>query len=453
MRAALLASLVVLLSAPALLALPGTADDPSQLLFGAPALIDDVRAGGEPVLAELPGGTLIVVAHPGFTHLYRNLPHVPVEALQDYGGESYLWRSTDGGASWQHVGLPLLGLGLGPRSATVGQSDPDLTVDANGRVYMTDLYLASAAVAWSDDAGQTWLPGNAAAAGVGPVDRQWLASFGSKVYFTASYFRDHHASRSDDGGLTWTNLGNVPCSGDFVAAPDGTLYAACSTGVATSTNGGTTWAQRRVPGHTGSGLGLREPAVDGAGNVWSVWQESESRVYLAGSPDEGVTWPWVLDLTPQVRAALGNPSQLTVVWPFVSAGSDGRVAVTLYATPTPPPSAGGALDRPWSVVAVAVFGADTASPAAAGYVVKANHHLGPVCQSGTTCLVGSIQGDPSRDRRMGDFFETTIGRDGMLRIAYSDTTAHPDDWISHPGFARQVGGPRFVVDGFAPTQG
>jgi hypothetical protein len=427
-----------------------TEDAAADLVFAEPMLIDALRAGGEPVIAATREGTIVVSGHPGFTHLRpsSDLLHVPVELVAPYAGQSYVWRSSDGGASWEHVGLPALP--LGPRSASPGFSDPDLALTASDTLFHTDLFLAGASVSWSADQGATWLPGQALASGLGPVDRQWIASHGDSVYFTANYFTDHHLLRSDDGGLTWQELGNVPCGGDLLAAPDGTVYAGCGARLGVSTDGGETWTRKSVPGHSGGGL--QEPTVDGAGNVWIAWVESSQRLFLAGSPDRGQSWPWVHELTPSVRTALGSAT-LSMVWPWVSAGSEGRVAVTTFASTAPPPVMGGDPEKAWNVVSVAVFGANAAMPDAAGYVLAADHHRGSICLQGTICQVGSLTGDATRDRRLGDFFETTIDRDGFLLVTYADSRQLPNDVVSHPAFVRQVDGPRFVVDGFFPVQG
>jgi hypothetical protein len=326
-----------------------------------------------------------------------------------------------------------------------------MTVMADGSIAYTDLYVAGSPVSVSHDEGQTWLPGNPAVRS-GAVDRPWLASSGGTLYFMAADLArgGHVVSRSADGGLTWTDGADSGCGGDLVADAAGTVYVGCGSKVAISTDQGAHFTRFGPAGHSGGSLS--EPAVDGAGNVWLAWNEGSSRLFLAGSPDHGATWPWVDELTPQVQAALGSAS-VSMVWPWVSAGSDGRVAVTLYASPVSGSPTGGAPDRPWDVVSVAVFAADSAAPSIAAQVVKALHHQGPICLSGTTCMTGSVRGQPGSDRRMGDFFETTIAPDGSLLVVYSDTTTHPQDVISHPGFVRQVGGPRFVVDGFRPLQG
>ncbi|MEK6975380.1 MAG: hypothetical protein AABY18_03450 [Candidatus Thermoplasmatota archaeon] len=111
---------------------------------------------------------------------------------------------------------------------------------------------------------------------------------------------------------------------------------------------------------------MAEPAIDSAGNVWVTYARGEELLYVAGTPDEGQTWPWVYNLTPHVRLAF-------------------------------------------------------------------------------------------QEGRLGDFFETTVGPDGYLYGAWSNTYRQPNDVISHPEFAKQVGGIRLIADDelglFFPTQG
>jgi len=463
MRAALLALALLLAGClgaqtPPPPAGPGTPSPPvgagpAGMTFSAPMLIDDVRAGGEPVIAITHNGVIIVSAHPGYTHLHNpgDPTDLPDEALLPTTGQSYLWRSLDQGKTWQTIGTPNAPMGDGPRGTEPGVSDPDMTVTSSNRVYHTDLEaLASASVGWSDDDGATWLMGNPVASG-GAVDRQWLASIDDTVYFTANYFSDHRVLRSTDG-VTWQRLGDTQCGGDFVGAPDGTLYAACGAGVSTSEDGGMTFEVRAIPDHDGGGI--TEPAVDGAGNVWVAWLEGRNALWAAGSPDKGKTWPWQHNLTGAVHdvVAPNETEPPMLVFPWVSAGSAGRIAVSTFAGAGSEASAD---TQNWSVVSVAVFGADTNASAAQGYMIYPGDHLGLICRGGTGCQVGSMQGDAASDRRLGDFFETTIDKDGFLHLTFANTSVHPADWISHPAYVRQVDGPRFLADGdtFEPLQG
>ncbi|HUR64249.1 MAG TPA: sialidase family protein [Candidatus Thermoplasmatota archaeon] len=468
---------------------PGFSVLPSQLapLFSKPVLVDTVRAGGEPVIAITHKGTVLVSAHPGFTHYHPTDPaHVPAELLQDFAGQSYLWRSTDNGTTWAHVGLPLVPGGMGPRSAGLGVSDPEFTVMQDGTVCYTDLEsLVLASTSCSSDDGVTWGPGNAASSGR-PIDRQWLASYKDEFYFTGNYFAPGPNFRvSTDKGLTWTERGTTKCSSDLIANPaNGHLYQSCNgTGLSVSLDGGRTWGEpRTVPGaHANGTRTFAEPAIDAGGNVWTTWNDGEKRLYAAGTPDEGKTWPWVLDLTPHFRlatvdaprcvATLGGTPKCdapdsrpvhaatngTYVWPWVSAGSAGRFAVSWIGAYAESPSE--QQNGPWYVFTAYVLDATSARPSVTiARLTPDPIHINPICQGGTLCQASSVQGEPSGDRRLGDFFETTIEPGtGFLMGAWSNTNARADDVISHPQFVRQVGGVRLLTDAdlraYAPTQG
>lgn len=446
-------------------------------------LIDDARAGGEPVIALAQDDSLLVATHPGWTHYHPTLADPDhSELLANANGQSYLWRSTDNGTTWTHVGL--LGAN-GPRSIGTGFSDPDFTVDGTGRIWYTDLQaLAEQSVSYSDDHGVTWTAGNVVA-GAGPyVDRQWMGSHGDTVYLTANYFIDRSGGSSPDGarpfmttdddGLTWRTIGYVPCGGDFLADPrDGALLVGCGLGMGLSTDGGATWATFESSAGIHEGFFAHEPAIDTAGGIalaangQPLTPHDANQVLVTYTPDRGQNWT-VLDLTPlagewaksQADSDGGNG---THVFAWISAGSPGRFAVSWLATGQTG-QAPALAEADWHVVTAFITGLGTPSVTVDLVQVTATPaHHGPMCQSGTTCQVQSIGLDPvmgtdSGDRRMGDFFESTVLRDGRLVMAFADTQARPDDVVSHPRFAIQTAGPRLLGDGLTwpqgwPTQG
>lgn len=388
--------------------------------FAPMKLIDEVRAGGEPVIAITPTGTILVSAHPGWTHT-RYPPSANL--LTPASGQSYLWRSTDGGETFAHVGLPGAPDGMGPRGVGQGVSDPDFAIDSNGRIYLTDLEaLAAASVSWSDDDGATWLMGNNVASTYGPVDRQWLATVGTDVYFMGNYFVDERVLKSTDGGLTWLQVGSANCSGDITSTPEGVLIVGCQTGIDVSEDGGATFERRDVPDAESWARSMAEPAVDAAGNVYIPYA-NEAGVFVASTPDLGATW----------REPIQVADNGTNVWPWVVAGAQGKVAVVWYHADDPagPADAGG----DWFVDSAIVTGADGDAPEVFTARVAGPIFQGTMCQSGTTC-----QADVSKegDRRLGDFFEAAIDADGRLHVVFSVAL---DDAISHPGYARQADGP------------
>ncbi len=428
-------------------------------LFALPALVDEVRAGGEPVIAITPSGTIFVSSHPGGTHYHPSddPTHPGAELVTPLSGQSYMWRSTDGGASWSHVGLA--GTEFGPRSTGFGVSDPDFTVFADGTICFTDLEaLAMSSVSCSVDDGVTWI-GNPVASGR-PNDRQWLASFGDDLYFTANFFTDHNLLVSSDLGLTWEERGDTLCAGDIVANPrTGAIFAGCGDGVSVSYDGGFTFELRELGvDHTRA---MTEPAIDAADNVWMAYADrGENALTTIGSPDDGESWPWVTNVTAHFQAfardlGLGDGGAGTYVWPWISAGSEGRYAVSWIGSYDTGNSQ--EMDTDWFIFSAYVLDAtdDVSGPVVVVTQVTPDPiHRGPICQSGTTCQIRSMQGDDSGDRRLGDFFETTIGADGYLWLTYSNTLDRPDDVISHAAFTKQTAGPRLLLEGDAfPTQG
>ncbi len=145
---------------------------PAPLEFGEPSFIDRRRAGGEPVSVVAQDGSISVSAHAGTTHVYKNPTAVPgaQDFVDGYFNQTLNWRSTDGGKTWDYVGL--LGTGKGPHSPhSTGFSDPDFSIDQAGNIYNTEIDLANVAVFSSTDDGQSYPIANPVAAS---GDRPWV---------------------------------------------------------------------------------------------------------------------------------------------------------------------------------------------------------------------------------------------------------------------------------------
>lgn len=424
-------------------------------LFSLPQIVDDVRAGGEPVIAVTAKGTLLVSSHPGYTHAHpdRVAPQVD-HAVAPTQGQSYLWRSEDGGKTWQHVSLlgAAGGPSAGPRGPGLGLGDPEFAIDGNGRIWFTDLEaLAQASLSWSDDDGKTWLYGNNVFSGA-PMDRQWLAAYEEELFFTGNFFTDHRVLVTKNG-VTSERRGNYPCAGDLVAHPTlGVLYGGCADSLAVSKDGGKTWATRKAPIKPPPQGGVfsvpSEPALDASGTIYLARGEEAKEIRLVWTRDEGETWQ-SLALTQYFPELTKG----TAIWPWASAGSEGRVSVTFWGSPKP--RAEDDPQAPWFVYNVILLG--STGPAPEVYPTKLTptpFHTGAIC-IGTACQATTAT-DPRSDRRLGDFFETTIDKEGILHVVYADTASQPRDSVSHVAYVRLLDGPRLVAGelpmGF-PTQG
>lgn len=443
--------------------------------FSEPRLIDEVRSGGEPVIAVGHDGAIFIGAHPGYSLAHR--PGVdledPLATPTDLGvhelvvpsrGQSYLWRSQDDGRTWHHIGLaPLEAPNNGPAGPALGVSDPDLTVDGLGRIWMTDLALATASARWSDDGGDTWHGDNRASQNDPgrTVDRPWLASHNDSVYYVVHELGvGVQVLRRGPGDEAFHQQATLPanCRSDMLANPqDGHLYTWCRDAFAVGTRDGTAWSLRDHPVAGGGPLLKGEPAVDAAGQVYLAGARNDAQLEYGHSSDEGLTWGHrVVDLDALSDDALG-----TIYHPWVVAGDKGRIAIVFHASDQANAAARGS-DAAWNVYALFVADADTEAPAMSlARLTPQPFHVGSYCTGGfLDCQNPSPQnqGEPirDRDRRLGDIFEATLDAQGYLHVAYTDTSTHPDHTIGHPAYVRQVGGFRLIEAGPAPgfpTQG
>ena len=241
--------------------------------------------------------------------------------------------------------------------------DPILFTDQRtGRTFVSQLNSVSAGVllpgnslmAYTDDDGKSWTPAQLnlpdgsndhQTVGAGPYPASMNLTNdlnkGSAVYYCGQggvVFVVASAalcSRSDNGGLTFNRavpvtLGaagvNGPaCSqmihGHVKVAPDGTVYlpnAQCGgkQAVAVSTDAGTTWTVRTVPGSL-PGSGILDPSVGisndppaGPGATSNTVYfgftgkpsaaSTDNHMYVAATRDRGVTWTTPVDVGAQV---------------------------------------------------------------------------------------------------------------------------------------------------------
>src|SRR5437667_11482251 len=203
----------------------GGAATPPPPAFGPPIYVDQQLAGGEPeVFADTLHGTLVYSAHEGTTHLYRDgivsSPCGDFSFVTNYCNQGNVWTATDGGVNWfrdRYLGSPC------PSSPAIntGFSDPDLTMDAGGRIYNTGIDLANDALFSSADGGRTWDRGTPQCH---DGDRPWLAGGKANEAFMGTdpveASLSHRIFVSTDGGVTCSATG-IP---DFGTTPDGGSY-------------------------------------------------------------------------------------------------------------------------------------------------------------------------------------------------------------------------------------
>ncbi len=399
---------------------------PPKLGFGDPLFIDKTRAGGEPVSQVAQDGSIIVSAHAGTTHVYKNPEAAP--GAGDFAGSYYNqtlnWRSEDGGESWQYIGLA--GAPVGPHSASsTGFSDPDLTMDASGKIYNVEIDLANVAVFASPDDGQSWPTANPAAAS---GDRPWLTGAEKDEVFLYVNL-PHQLWRSTNGGLTFDLVTtNFPADSKILVDPLNPkkgLIGPMDSGIAISANDGKKW--KEYPGILGDSTQFfGAVATDRAG-----WAYAAAAGGYQGSTDEDpngqVTYNF---FNRQTKKWQSRPIEIPTpkgdaLWPWIIAGDDGRVAVVWYQTHA------GNNDKFYIYAAYTTNGHGTMVKCSDGSrrfvppqfsVANASGrpiHEGKICLSGTTCNANpNFEGG---DRRLGDFFTVNFDHIGNIFIVSGDT--------------------------------
>ena len=427
--------------------------------FGAPVHVgpDSLDMTGEPSIAVAPDGTEYIVAPDG----------PGVRAPSAFGGAgvggSLIWRSTDHGRSWAR---------LGSYDVPTGGGDSDIAVTPDGTLYASGLsYLACSTVSRSADKGDTWVPIPVAGCGRTPVsnDRQWNAVDGNGTVYTAigdtvDTEIDLVRSAVDNPAVIPSATMTLSTTPDYqwpgtlaVDQRNGTVYTVWNTNgspnncdgapgsdsckpaqasskqpdkvlvsivgrSATSAPAPVTVASRRFDTYDSFVV----DAIDKAGNIYVVWnerhpQQRETWTMLSVSRNAGRSWSAPVKV---------QRSPATTVFPWVTAGDAGRIAISYYGT-----SAHG--DSPqtlpktaaWSVYSA--FSTDGGRSFAEYRTTPAMHH-GSICTSGTGCAAGT--------RNLLDFFETAADPNGCLVTAYADNTVDPATGAV-VSYVRQTGGP------------
>lgn len=418
---------------------PGTSPDPNaaaspvvvlpppprRVPFGLPVelpLVGNIGAG-EPNIAALPDGTLFVTSPTGI--------QMKPNALE---GAAYLWRSQDGGATWETLRSPDPGpVGIGPFCSC----DADVIGTSDGTTYFSDWWDGNYMIETSTDSGETWASNPFLTREAAPftrVDRQWLvAGENGFVALFYAYFTPVtlgvplpvsdassgiHAVFSNDFGATWGDPVVVVPDGDVQIAhprmlPDGTLVMpyggmpggwrdASTVMLAVSTDQGASWEHIQVA-----------EAPEGFDNLWAVQADVDATgaihvgwaarvdddimaTYLSTSRDAGRTWTEPLALRAEGLNFL----------PWVAATGNGTVAMGWYggdATGDPVEA-----DAPWyAYVAESRDGGETF---AVHKVSDEPVKVGPLCPRGAAC--GS-------DRELLDYVSMVYDAAGNLHYAFA----------------------------------
>ncbi len=442
---------------------PGPPRDPGGLVFNVSTVVDAQRQVGEPDVVVSP---IFTPGNPTSADIYASGP---------WGAsteQSYAWKSTDNGDTYHAIGR--IRPDIGP-----GGGDTSTEVDDQNFLFMTDLEaLTQVASARSTDGGDTFTRNSAVSDFVG-IDRQWMALDNGLsplptdnteflTYRQAAAGSFMKSALTTDPTQTFINAqanfpaamnSGAPC-GDLIFDPhDRYLYLPCGSGqqvevarahVDPGQRTGLVFTSTLTPAGVGDVSNLFPVlATDTAGNVYVTYvDDADFNVYLTYSTNHGQTW--------SNRLRVNGDQANTALFPWVTAGSDGRVAIAYLATdrigdPNSFPSffndRAGASTVKWHLYMNYVMGANTSNPTV--YQVQASDHpthYGQVCTAGTLCVA------TGGDRTMADFLTIQKDNTGAARIIYNDTTNQ------HHGASvfevRQIGGPSLygtTLSGTRPT--
>ncbi|HUR70274.1 MAG TPA: sialidase family protein [Candidatus Thermoplasmatota archaeon] len=275
----------------ALVGVPDTA-----AVFGEPLAMDQPSGGAEPNVAVAPDGTVWITAVAGSQ-----------ERPNHEQGAAWLWRSKDGGATWDTLRAPQRDTPLGSTPGTrrpFGSSDADVVTSPDGWVYYTDWWNYGAPIAppvalplpvsptsrygsylveASGDNGVTWQRQSITTLDTfGGMDRQWLvAGPDGWVGLFYAYFHGPNPTRPDQAA--------------------GALDGASSIEAVYSSDHGATWTKpATVVAEDASAFSqIGHPRLTPQGLLWmphawatqqdGYWTEA-GEVRVALSADKGATW-------------------------------------------------------------------------------------------------------------------------------------------------------------------
>ena len=259
---------------------------------------------------------------------------------------------------------------------TLNSLDPIMYTDkATGRTFNSQLAGANSLFEYTDDDGETWIPGQIGLPN-GGADHQGVVSgpypegfptagllFPNAVYYCSQSVAAAFCARSDDGGQTFgpgTPFKNLDCAagalhGHPQVAPDGTLYipdaSPCISSIGldgssekviahVSEDAGTTYRVSVLPDSVG-GAGS-DPSVGLAtdGTAYMCYENADGTAHVAVSHDKGETWVNDQD----IGAAAGL---VATRFPAMIAGDPDRAACAFLGTPTVGPNDDLAFEGVW----------------------------------------------------------------------------------------------------------
>lgn len=440
-----------------------------EMTFGPPVQVsaDDSQSAAEPSIRVARDGTIYIVAPTGLGNTAR-------DGTESTGGD-VIWRSEDDGRTWTF---------LGSLDENIGGGDADIAPDHEGTLWGSGLTLVNTTASISTNKGESFNVNPVGSLST-VVDRQWIETYKAEPFAFMS---------TGEIGLDAMILSRLERLPGDVPAVSETIRFQHEQGyqwpgevtvdekndlvyISYNTPGGDSARNDDIMvGRANLDLGDQQQFkvtttvgdsfdsfvavdVDLAGNVYAVWSERRpsgdggrdgwTNSYLAVSKDQGETWSQPVKLNSRPR---------TTVFPWVVAGSDGRIAVAYYGTRRTGPSPEDVLRKnrrvpKWRVWVAYSLNATDKSPTIVEKLALAKAdwlHKGNVCTSGTGCATGT--------RDLLDFFQLDLTPCGKIAITYThnardvvdangNRTSNVPELIYYVG---QKDGPRFYAQPLNP---
>lgn len=419
------------------------------------------QSAAEPSIRAARDGRLYIVAPQGLASGVRT---------EDSGGGDVIWRSNDEGKTWKF---------LGSYDDAAGGGDADIAPDRSGDLWGSGLTLVNTTATYSSNKGADW--------SVNPVgtldtvvDRQWIDTYRDNAAFMTTgkigeqrillsrlelvggvptvvltrtvskpgeeeYQWPGEIAVDNKRSLVYVGWNNAKDSlQDQNFKRDNIVVTRSSTDLLETTHSVVT----KTRGDSFDSF----VSVDNdyRGNVYAAWSERRPKgkngrrgwtnTYISVSKNRGMTW--------SEPRKVNTRRARTTTFPWVVAGSKGKVAVAYYGTrrrgPSPESVTRKELRGPkWKVWVAYSHNATGDKPRYTKKVaVRKAIHEGNICTSGTGCAGGT--------RDLLDFFQIDLDACGEMVITYTDNsqdvvtvggerTTNKPEMIS---FVRQNGGPK-----------
>jgi hypothetical protein len=267
-------------------------------------------------------------------------------------------------------------------------------------------------------------------------DRQWIEADGDAVVYQM-YRAPIPATglwvqRSTDHGVNWGAASLVSPTGTTPGYIDvdhrnGAIYVSHVSSnavfVSHSTDAGATWTTSTVDNSTSHGNLFDPVKVGDDGTVYVTWSDGFD-IYLAHSTDAGNTW--------SAPVKVNGPESHVALFPWLEAGSAGRVALVWFGTDHATNDNG----ADWRVQSAITLDATANDPTF--HRAEVSDH---VVHSSNISLGGlgvDTPVTPQQNRNLCDYFQVAIDPLGGCVVAFTDDH---NDFDGHTFVARQLAGP------------